>query len=299
MFGKLKVGLALGSGGARGLAHLGVIKALERGGIPIHIITGSSIGALIGGMYAQTLDIHDVEERLTRFFTGGEFRKTGLHLFKDQMHPENFFGQVAHESGDEVLIRLDRRRLALMKTNRLGIIMDGLLGDGLIENTRIKFGPVATNLQTGEIVVFRSGSIREAIKASSSIPGFLPPLEYRGLVLVDGAVAAPIPVEPAFALGADMVIAVNVSRPPDHDPMPLHVIDILFRTSQITVHRHEQMACARADLVIRPDVGDFQWAEFDRIAPIVALGESAADASVENIRRLLHKRFRKKPNGSA
>ncbi len=290
MFRKVKIGLALGSGGARGLAHIGVIKVLEKGGIPIHVIAGSSIGALVGGMYAQTLDIADVERRLRSFFLGDEFRRTGLQLFRQEVDAENFFGQIARTTDEGVLIHLERHRMALMKTNRLTMIMDLLLGDGLIENTRIKFAPVATNLASGEIVVFRSGSIREAVKASSSVPGFLPPVEYRGMILVEGAVGASIPVEPAFALGADVVIAVNVSRSIDDEPMPGHVIDILFRTSLITSLRNDALACERAHVVVRPAVGRFHWAEFAPLEELIRLGEEAAAAQIEALQKILKKK---------
>jgi len=296
MFKKLKIGLALGSGGARGLAHIGVIKALEKANIPIHIITGSSIGALVGGMYAQTLDIDDVEKKIVSFFTGEEYKKTGLHLFRSEMQPENFFGQVARKTDGELIIQLDRKRISLMKHDRIGIIMDSLLGEGLIENTRVKFSPVATNLETGEIVVFRSGSIRESIKASAAIPGFLPPIEYRHLVLVDGSVSASIPVEPALGLGADIVIAVNVSRSLDQEPMPDNVIDILFRTNMITSLRNDMMACEKADVVIKPQVGHYHWAQFDKFHELIAEGEKYASAGVDLVKKIIKKRGGKLPN---
>jgi len=272
------------------LAHIGVIKALEKANIPIHIITGSSIGALVGGMYAQTLDIEEVERKIVAFFTGEEYKKTGLHLFRREMQPENFFGQVARKTATELIIQLDGKRISLMKHDRIGIIMDHLLGDGLIENTRIKFAPVATNLETGEIVVFRSGSIRETIKASASMPGFLPPIEYRHLVLVDGSVSASIPVEPALGLGADIVIAVNVGRSLDQEPMPEHVIDILFRTNMITALRNDMMECEKADVVIKPQVGHYHWAEFDKIGELIAEGEKYTEAGIDLIRKIVKKR---------
>lgn len=289
MFKKLKIGLALGSGGARGLAHIGVLKVLEREKIPIHVITGSNIGAVVGGMYAQTPDIQAVEKKITEFFTGDDFKKTGLHLFRQEIQPENFFGQIAHRSEDGLSIQWDKKRIALMKQNRLGTIVEHLLGDRLIENTRIKFAPIATNLETGEVIVFRSGSMREAVKASASIPGFLPPMSYRDMVLVDGAVAASIPVEPAFSLGADFVIAVNVGRSLDHEPMPTNVIDILFRANLITSLRNDIMACEKASVVIKPDVGHIHWAEFDKLPELIAAGEKYTETAVEIIKMGIRK----------
>jgi NTE family protein len=284
LFRKVKVGLALGSGGARGLAHIGVLKALEKQKIPIHVIAGSSIGALVGGMYAETLDIGDVERRVTDFFTGDDFRLTGFQLFRSQLHPENFYGQIARKSNGDLQIQIDSKRVSLMKEHRLAVVMDRLLGNGLVENTRVKFAPVATDLETGEVVLFRSGSLREAVKASSSIPGFLPPISYRDRVLVEGGVGASIPVEAAFELGADFVIAVNVSRSLEHEPMPRNVIDILFRTNLITALRNDALACEKAQIVIRPRVGHIHWAEFDRIRELIDEGEKYTDAGIAIIK---------------
>ncbi|MBX7152193.1 patatin-like phospholipase family protein [bacterium] len=289
MFKKLKIGLALGSGGARGLAHIGVLKVLEREKIPIHVITGSNIGAVVGGMYAQQPDIRKVENKIQVFFSGEDFKKTGLQLFKQEIQPENFFGQIARRSDDGLSIQWDKKRVSLMKQNRLGMIIEHLLGDRLIENTRIKFAPVATNLETGEIVVFRSGSMREAVKASASIPGFLPPMQYRDMVLVDGAVSASIPVEPAFSLGADFVIAVNVGRSLEHEIMPSNVIDILFRTNLITSLRNDIMACEKANVVIKPDVGHIHWADFEKLSELIAAGEKYTETAVEIIKMGIRK----------
>ncbi len=289
LFTKLRIGLALGSGGARGLSHIGVIKALEAHQIPIHVITGSSIGALVGGMYAEGLNIQDVEKRVTGFFTSEEFQETGFKLFRAELHPENFYGQIAKKTNGGLTIQLDSRRVSLMKEHRLNIVMDRLLGNGLVENTRIKFAPVATNLETGEVVVFRSGSLREAVKSSSSIPGFLPPISYRDMVLVDGGVAASIPVEPAFGLGADFVIAVNVSRSLEHEPMPNNVMDVLFRTNLITAHRNDMLACEKAQVVLRPNVGHVHWTEFDRFAELISEGAKCAEAGIDLIKTLVRK----------
>ncbi|MCB0833090.1 MAG: patatin-like phospholipase family protein [Bacteroidetes bacterium] len=290
MFRKPKCGVALGGGGARGLAHVGVLKVLHREEVPIHIITGSSMGAVVGGMYAETGDIETVERNLLDFFSSEDFKKTGMQLFRKELHPENFYGQIAHSKDTELVIQLDRNRVSLMKEYRLGVIMDHLLSEGYVENTRIQFAPVATNLETGEVVVFRSGKLRDTIKASAAVPGFLPPILYREMVLVDGAISSSIPVEPARSLGADMLIAVNVSRALDEEPMPQNVIDILFRTNLITSLRLDKLTCEMAEVVLQPDVGSVHWAEFDRITELIDAGEKEAEKAMPLIRKALKKK---------
>ncbi len=294
MFKKARFALALGGGGARGLAHLGVLRALANDNIPIDIITGSGIGALIGALYAEFQDIDEVDRRIRRFFTGDELKKTGLHLFRREKHPENFFGQIAHLRENEFHIRMDANRLSLMKENRLGHVIDQILGDGLIENTRIKFAAVATNLQTGETVTFKDGSLREAVKASSSMAGFLPPIVYRDMILIEGAVSASIPVESARSMGADFVVAVNTGKSIGNDSLPDNMIDILFQSHQITLLQNDRLNCQNADMVIRPRVGEFHWAEFDNIDKIVAAGEKAALEAIPKIRLIGKKPVKRK-----
>ncbi|MCK6541938.1 patatin-like phospholipase family protein [bacterium] len=289
MFGQRKIALALGGGGARGLAHIGVLKTLERHHIPMDIIVGSGIGAVVGAMYAQSLHIVEVESRIKKFFLGDDFKKTGLHLFRRDMHPENFFGQIARAVGNELLIQLYADRMSLMKENRLGIVMDELLGDGLIENTRIQFAAVATNMITGKTEIFREGSIKEAAKASSSIPGFLPPMQYEDKVLVDGAVAAQTPVDAAWEMGADYVIAVDTSRTLAGEAPPANMIDLLFRTHLITALQANALMCSRSTVHIRPEVGHHHWAAFEKMNELIAAGEKSVDVSINAIFMALKK----------
>lgn len=283
LFKKHTVALALGGGGARGLAHIGVIKVLEEAGIPIDLVVGTSMGALIGCMYAQRNSIAGVEEDFKAFLNSEDFVKSGLGMFKKNENPENFFGQIAHSIRKRVVINLAQTKKGMASEKRIFRVVEILAGQGRIEKTKKPFAAVATNLENGNIVIFSHGSIKHALVASSAIPGYLPPIRYRGMVLVDGAVGCSIPVEPALKLGADFVIGVDVSADVDAEPFPENVVDILFRSTLITSKRCDELVKEKASSVIRPEVGRFHWADFSEIDELISAGENAARGKIPSI----------------
>jgi NTE family protein len=179
-----KIGLALGGGGGRGWAHIGVIRAIEEAGIPIHCIAGTSMGALVGGAFAN-----GKIDALTRVATDLDWRHV-LHYFLEFTLPRS--GLV---DGTRI-VRLLRRHITPSN----------------MENASIPFRVVATDIQTGEEVVIDKGDMIEAIRASIAVPGILTPVVRNRQVLVDGGLVNPVPVSVARAMGADKVIAVDVNR---------------------------------------------------------------------------------------
>jgi len=178
---KPKIGLALGSGGARGLAHIGVIKILEGNNIPIDFIAGSSIGAMIGGFYAASKDIKRVEE----LALNNNWRQ--MLYFIDFSFHKGFIG------GERIKKFIKNN---IDKTN--------------FEDCEVPFAVVATDLKTGEVVVINKGEIVPAIRASISFPLVFKPIEQKGRLLVDGGLSLPVPVKVVRKMGADIVIAVNL-----------------------------------------------------------------------------------------
>jgi len=171
---KKKIGLVLGGGGARGLAHVGVINVLQREGIPIHFIGGSSMGALIGGVFAQHPDPEILNRKFRTFLSGPKFKKLGVNNLKKrgEKDPDDVLGQLTHRVKRQLIINLAVNRLSLLKAERLTIAITSLLENTLIEDCKIPFACVASDLRSGESVVFNSGRIRPAIEGSSAIPGF-------------------------------------------------------------------------------------------------------------------------------
>ncbi len=291
-----KIGLALGGGGARGLAHIGVLKAFEQNAIPIHCISGTSIGALVGGAYAFAPDSEQVKKRIYELISSEIYDNSGLDLFAKGEPAENFFGQVAKYVRQRVVINLAHRRNSLVSGRRLESVVDFLLPDQNIESAQMPLAVVATDLNRGEDVVFTAGSLRKAALASSSIPGFLPPLKYNGYVLTDGVVTNPVPVQAAFDLGAEIVVAVDVSQELDRIGEELSIIDVMFRGNAITSRSLREMHLQRANFVLRPEVGQTHWADFGEFDALIQTGEVAAleqmgaiSSSIKNHGSLWHK----------
>jgi len=283
---KLKIGLALGGGGARGLAHIGVLKTLEANKIPIDVIAGTSIGALAGAVYSLHLQASVLEERVQAFLQSPVFHESGLDLFKKKKAEENFFGQVAKYVKERIVINLAHSRPSLVGGWRISRAVEFLIDDKNFEDCQIPFACVATDLISGKEIIFRRGNLRQAIAASISIPGFLPPVRGNGRQLVDGAVVAPIPIHACKRLGADVIIAVDVSQPIANDAAFENVIEVIFRSNSILSYHYKEMLLDYADVVVRPNVGEAHWSEFQNLQPLIAAGASATEEMLPKIRQL-------------
>lgn len=278
-----KIGIALGGGGARGVAHIGVLKVLEDENIPIHCIAGTSIGAIIGAAYAFNPDTEKLQAAINAFVESEAYANSGLSLFARNQPVENFFGQVAKYVRERIVINLAHSRESIVSSGRLRRIIKFVLQDANIEHAKIPLAIVATDLRDGRDVVFRYGGVRKAALASASIPGFLPPVNYMGFHLVDGAVTSPVPVEAAFGLGADIVLAIDVGQHLEPEPDAYNIVDIIFRTNSITGTRLKALTTGQADVVIQPEVGNVHWADFSDIPSLVDAGACAARAKLPEI----------------
>jgi len=286
----VKVGLALGGGGARGLAHVGVLKVLEEAHVPIHCIAGTSIGAVVGGMYAQHPDSAYLEKKLWDYLSSRAYKESGLDYLQTKRDAENFFGQVASYVKERIIINIAHSRPSIVGGWRLFNTIDFLLEDGLIEETKIPFAAVAVDLVSGNEVVLRQGDIKRAVAASSSIPGFLPPLPMDNMLLIDGAVACPVPIGPVMELGAELVVAVDVSQDLTAEPELENVVDIIFRTSSITARKYTLLLMKEADVVIRPKVGTVHWSEIKLLREMIREGERAAREALPELQQAIKKK---------
>jgi NTE family protein len=289
---KLKIGLVLGGGGARGLAHVGVLKVFQENDIKIDVITGTSIGALVGALYAQNPDAKWVENRVDTFINSEKFKQAGKNYFRHQRNfePEHLLQQLTRELKKRVVINLAAHRKSLMKGERLQLAVHELIREGKIEDTKIPFACSAADLRSGETVDFKEGDIREAITASAAIPGFIPPVAKNGHLLVDGSVCNNFPVAAAYSLGADIIIAVNVSLHLDPNVQLDNVIDIIIRSNSVSTHHINKHLLANVDCIISPDTGDIHWSEFDRYDQLLKKGIEATKKEIKPLRMMLKKR---------
>lgn len=250
-----KVGLALGSGGARGFAHLGVIKVLKDEGIPIDLIAGSSMGALVASFYGAGLDI-DRLYKLSRVFK----RKYYLDFTVPKM------GFIAGKRVKELI-----RIFTHGKT---------------IEELDIPIGIVATDLMSGEKVVFKKGPVAEAVRASIAIPGIFVPEKLDGRLFVDGGVVDRIPVSVAKEMGADLVVAVDVSHVKVNVEIT-SIFDVIIQSIDIMQMELVANREVASDVMIRPRVEMYNSKAFTNIEEIIAIGEEEAKKHVAKIKQCI------------
>ncbi len=282
-----KVALVLGGGGARGLAHVGVLKALEENGIRFDMIVGCSFGALVGGMYAQHPDMDAVLNRLQEYMQTDAFHQLGLDRVRKPSRPsDDSLRQFTRNIKDWVMLNVMAKRIALLKKERLQRTVELLIEEGSFADLQIPFACNATDIISGKPVLFTEGDLRWAISASMTIPGFFPPLEWDGKLLVDGAVTYNLPIRHARELGADIVIAVDVHPilHPENDFR--NVIDIILRTKTITANIFSDEMVNGADILISPPVKEYFWYEFDRHKEIIKAGEAATYQKMKQLKHL-------------
>jgi len=286
--GSFKIGLALGGGAARGLAHIGVLKELQRQKIPIDLVVGTSIGSLVGGAFAILGDARKVEERFRHFVHSRDFRRTEFEFLKDSRKDEP---SLLYSVGDlikrGIFYSFSMTRNSFISRENFLHNIYSLIEDVRIENLGIPFATVAADIETGEGVLLSSGSLRQAIAASSAIPGLMTPVDVGGRQLIDGGWVSKLPVIEAFKLGADMVIASDISREIDDTKELKKGLDIMIRANAIRSDALRNLHARLADIVIHPRVNHIHWADFVEAISLVGEGERATAARAGDIAAML------------
>jgi NTE family protein len=291
---RIRVGLALGGGAARALAHLGVLRVLEEEGIAIGAIAGTSMGALIGGMYALRPDVREVQARTLEVLFSKDFLRAKIEYMKAlrEVKESSVFRTFANYVRRTVFHNVVLTRQSFLPPDRYGRYISAFVGDRLIEEALIPFAAVATDIRAGEEVVITRGSMRTAVAASCAIPGILPPVTTDGLLLIDGGWVDQVPVAPVTALGADLVIAVEIGADiQDRDGLLRNGLEMVLRANAITRNALCRLQLSQADFVIRPATESIVWADFKRAEEAIACGEAAARAALPAIRAALGRRL--------
>ncbi len=261
-----RIAWALGGGGARGFAHLGVLKVLQEAEIPIDALSGTSMGAVIAVLYAAGADL--------KYLTA-------------------LAGNIAWEK----FVDLRFPRYGLVEGKRITPLIRLLTKNKRLEELDLPVRVVATDLLTGEEVVFSEGEIELAVRASISIPGIFTPVYYQNRVLVDGGVVANLPVGAAADFGMDLVIAVSVPGELSNEA-PRSVFDILYRTFEVMSHKATSFEVRKADYVIAPKVGKVGTGQFYRAEECIVEGERAAREALPEIKRIIEE-FQARNEGQA
>src|SRR5262245_47726708 len=260
---RLKIGLALGGGAARGMAHIGVLKGLVREGIPIDIITGTSMGAVIGGAFAATEDVIEIEQKVRALLRSEEFQRTRVSFLRETKRSRGLFYSVGNLVRRGIIYGVSSMRTSFLSAEEFARSLGRILPDVEISETPIRFAACAVDLEAAEEVVLCHGRLREVAAASAAIPGILPPRRLHGRLLIDGGWVDKIPVLPAFRLGADVVIAVDISADLEVVRTYVRGIDIVLRANTIRDAVMTALHRRLADFVIEPAVRKIHWADFD------------------------------------
>lgn len=286
---KLKVALALGGGGARGLAHIGVLKVLERENIPIDIITGTSMGAIIGGVYALKKDISAIEKVAEKYSKISEFNIDFSFNEKGEKDKSFFLKKMSDFLKKGYILNLELRRKYINDGEGVKKIIRELVDDKTFSDTKIPFATVAADLVKGEKVILNQGKLFDALLASSSIPGMFPPVILDKKILVDGGIVDVVPIGVAQSLGANFVIAVSVSQTIKKRTEFSNAVEIFFRSDSITSAELRKLQLSFADVLITPKVGRFHWSDFSKPEQCIREGEMATQDAISELKQKLKK----------
>lgn len=290
---KMKVGLALGGGAARGLAHLGVLRTLVRHRIPVDVVVGTSMGAILGGAWVAGGDIDALESQVRATLSSETFRKNRLSFLRETKKQRGgLLFSVSNLVRRGVFFGVSNLRPSFVSAEEFAHSMESVVPDVAIEDLPLRFGAVALDLEEAREVVLCSGSLRQATAASAAIPGVLPPVPRNGRLLIDGGWVDKVPVLPTFKLGADVVIAVDITAAPADVANYRRGVDIMVRANSIKDATLVGFQRRMADLVIRPEVQRVHWADFGAHDRCIEAGAEATEAILPEIRELLrHERL--------
>jgi NTE family protein len=250
------IGLALGGGFARGIAHVGVLKVLEEAGIAVRFIAGTSVGALIGAAYCSGLSIAELEE-------------------------------VAYKVRFTTFARWTLSRFGFATNDRMTAFLSRILKGKTFEELRIPLGVTATEFSTGEGEVFRSGSLIDPVRASCAYPGMFLPVNVDGRWFVDGMLSHPVPTVPLRKMGAQRVLGVHLKGQWSSKSAPRHLFDVIGQSFAIAQDRMSNHWRDAADLVIEPDVAGFDYDDFKRAGELLQVGETAMRRALPEVRKWL------------
>lgn len=250
------VSLALGGGFARGFAHLGVLQVLEQNQIPIAAIAGTSVGSILGAAYASGAPLARIIAtcRTLRFRDIARWRVS---------------------------------RLGLASNHRLGDLIERVFESRRFEDLHIPMAVVATDLATGEPVIFTQGNLVDPIRASCAFPGLFEPVEIGTRCLADGGLVAPVPSQAARQFGVGCVLAISVGLQDGHRGAPSNIFQVVSRAVSAAQKHQLEVWERHADLVLRPDVQSLAWDDFDRAGEAIEAGAAAARNALPRIQKLL------------
>ncbi len=290
VFGKSKVVLALGGGGSRGLAHLGVVRVLEREGIPIDGIVGTSVGSILGATYGVRPDIESLIDTTLKYLRSERFMNDSFRrmMFGANNAEQNFLGVIFANVRRSFRFASLIRRPSILSGEKLREVVHEFVGDAKFDDLKIPFAVPVLDLREPREVLISHGTLLDAVTASCSIPGFFPPVKLDGMLLADVGVISSVPVEAAREMipGA-LVIAIDLSNELEPIKDVARGWDSIMRCEAIAGRKLTALALSQADVVLRPRIGEKYWSDFSNLEAIVRAGEIEAVAHLDEIRNRL------------
>lgn len=284
-----KLGLALGGGGSRAFVHLGALSVLAEAGIQVDVVTGASMGGILGAMYAVNPDAAALRATALDYFKSSSLfgsdrkpaRNDGLFL------RPGLFGWFKKYLQTAFLANLLSLRRSVLRTNRAHKAVDDLLPCIDISETTLPFATTAVDLTAAEVVTFSSGPLQPALKAGTAVGVVFKPYRWQDHNWIDAAPVCSVPVSACRALGAETVLAIDIRTPLPACEHIQNGFDVISRIESIESRIINDLESKQADILIKPDVGNVFWADFTSLDRIVTIGEEAMRLRLDEVQNLI------------
>ena len=292
---KFSIGIALGGGGARGIAHIGLLQVMAEHGLSVDRVSGTSAGALIGAMYASRPDPVWIEQRFREFLSSRAFKNLGTERLAKRHEGAETAGAFGKRLQDHFVVHLSLMRQYLIPRETLTTAVEFLVPTRRFEDLAVPMVVCAADLQSGELVRYQTGDLILAVANSSSIPGVLQADTSGDAIVVDGGVLAPVPVR-ALIGHTDFIIASEITRrglPPLKD---VNIYALMMRSEQLSQRALARHQALLADFVFYPDVMDLHWSQFGSFDELLQNGREEAENRMAELKNKL--RIARSPLGA-
>ena len=276
----------MGGGGARGAAHIGVLKTLHSENIKFDLISGTSAGSVIGAMYASTMDPSWIEKRFKKFVNSKPFSRLLVKKISKNQKLGSVINQLIKKGSQGYMFINGFNRTAILKKKRLKEALSFLIPCNNFQDLKIPLKVVSTDLNSGLDIINHSGNLIDAVLQSCSIPGFIEPTMKGQYVISDGGVSMPIPVE-AITDECDFTLAVDISNYVVKPMKKINIIEILKRSEMITSLRLKRELSKKANFTIRPDTLGLHWSNFEKFDKLIKSGEITTLKHLDSLKKLI------------
>ena len=287
------LGIALGGGGVRGAAHVGVLQELDEAGIDIDMVAGVSAGAVVGAMYAHSLDGKWVEDQFRKVWASTKFQDVAAKRFIQSGPSDPWIHKIRKNITEHALAIMSLHRNSIMTNESLREILRMLIPARTFDQMKIPLKIVSTDIETGDDIISDKGDLMDALVKSCAIPGIMEPVEDEGRLMVDGGVGMPIPV-PALKEDCQMTLAVDIGLYEFERLNRPNARTIKIRSDIITSNRLKTRLASEADLVIKPDTLGFHWSRFDSGDILFQNGRKAAKERLSRLMEMIEKNKKNK-----